>query len=268
MVTTDSNLNNGIGDRLNRIVNSAIGSMFLQGELAQLTQGAFEDAATRVDEGAEEEITFEYPVGYSASKQPIISELRYKKEDLVQRFEYLSCTTLPINGLYQLAIIVEAAFGDLIRTLVIEYPAKIGSKRALPMRDILDANSIEELHLKAADALLNDLSYRSPRDFATAVEDVLSMNLLECPSFHSYIEMKATRDIYVHNKGFANEAYVAKAGSHARTVVGSQLPVTQVYFLECYECCLKLLEWIEGGLHEKWHSTEFAERKNRQTSSK
>jgi len=147
--------------------------------------------------------------------------------------------------------------GDLIRRIVLEFPAKLGSKRQIALKEVLEANSLRDLHIRATDALLNELSYKSPREFAIEAEKVLSLNLLECPSYHSYIEMKATRDVLIHNKGIANDTYASKAESHSRAKSGMKLPVTQVYFLEVYESCIQLIEWLAPKLHRTWYSSEF-----------
>jgi hypothetical protein len=42
------------------------------------------------------------------------------------------------------------------------------------------------------------------------------------------------------------------------------LPVDIRYFLESYEACLQLTEWFEKELHERWHSADFEESKQRQ----
>ena len=85
----------------------------------------------------------------------------------------------------------------------------------------------------------------------------MSINLLECPAYHKYIEIKATRDIYIHNKGNANEMYLSKAGSHARVKAEEFLPIDTIYFLESFEACLQITEWLENSLHTVWHSSEF-----------
>lgn len=268
MTNLDTDNTPGIGNKVNRIVHDTIGAVFTQGELAQLTHSAFDNAATAVHGSSDETITISYPVGYAPTKQPITSNYTYKKQELLGRYQHLAYTTLPMNGIYQLSMIMETMFGDLIRQLVMEFPEKIGSKRHIVMKDVLQASSLEDIYLKATDTLLNELSYKSPRDFATEAQSILSTNLLECSAYHSYIEMKATRDVLIHNKGIANEAYITKAGSHARTKVGLQLPVTQIYFLECYEACLQLLEWLEVELHRIWHSSEYMQRQKERSKPK
>jgi hypothetical protein len=128
---------------------------------------------------------------------------------------------------------------------------------------VLKATTLQEIHLQATDALLNELSYKSPSEFADALQGLLSINLLECPAFHKYVEIKATRDIFIHNRGIANDIYMRKAGSHARVKTGVVLPIDLQYFLESYEICLQVTEWLEKELHAHWHSSQF-ENKHKQ----
>ena len=65
-------------------------------------------------------------------------------------------------------------------------------------------------------------------------------------------------------KPVANDVYIRKAGSHARVKSGMGLPADIQYFLESYECCLQVAEWLEVELHGHWHSTEYEDRKNPQ----
>ena len=163
---------------------------------------------------------------------------------------------MPLNGLAQLVTIFEALIGDVVRVVVVRYPQKLGAKRAIQLQAVLEAQSLEEVHMRATDSLLNELSYKSPSDFASALDDLISVNLLECPAFHKYVELKATRNILVHNRGVVNETYSKKAASHARACDKTPLPVDIPYFLESYEACLQLTEWLERELDQHWHSSE------------
>jgi hypothetical protein len=183
---------------------------------------------------------------------------------LIKRYQFLAFHQLAINCLIQLVTIVEAMLGDVIRAVVLKYPQKLSSKRTMSLQSVLGARSIEELHLHATDALLNELFYKSPKEFAEVLEQLLSIKLLECPAFHRYMEVKASRDIFIHNRGIANEIYVRKAGSHLRVNAGSNLPADVNYFLESYEVCLQVTEWLEAALHEHWHSSMYEGRKNQQ----
>jgi hypothetical protein len=261
---TDIEDDPGLGNTLNRMMSGAKTLLFNQGELAQLSHSSLFNTLQSINDGDLEEYEITYPVGYKPTKEAILSTHTYKKDDLVQRYNHLTYYQIPVNGIFQLATIMEVMFTEVVRSVVRSFPEKMGSKRQIPVSVVLKSGSIEQIQIAATDTFLNELSYKSPREFAKEVENLLSVNLLECAAYHSYIEMKATRDVLIHNAGYANEVYVSKAGSHARVARGVELPMDQVYFLECYESCfLRVVEWLEEALHKTWHSSEFYERQQR-----
>lgn len=253
-----------LGNQLNRIVLAAKHAMFDQGELAQLTYGAFDIAARSMQAMDHEEIEVTFPVGYSPDKTAIPSTRKYRKEQLLSKYQFLAFHQLSLNAVVQLVTRVETLLSDVVRAVVIRYPQKLGGKRNVPLQMVLESTSLEEVHIRATDMFLNDLAYKSPAEFSESMQQLLSVNLFECPAFHRYMELKATRDIFVHNSGIANDVYIRKAGTHARVKSGMALPADIQYFLESYECCLQLAEWLEVELHQHWHSSEHEDRKNPQ----
>lgn len=253
-----------LGNQLNQFVTSARNAMFNQGEFAELTFGAFDIAVQRMHEMEQDEIEVTFPVGYSADKSAIPSTRKYRKDQLLSKYQFLAFHQLSVNALVQLVTIVETMLGDIVRAVVMRYPQKLSGKRTLSIQAVLESTSLEEVHLRATDALINELAYKSPTEFADSMQGLLSVNLLECPAFHKYMEVKATRDIFIHNCGIANEVYVRKAGSHARVKAGIGLPADIQYFLESYEYCIQIAEWLEIELHGYWHSSEYEDRKNSQ----
>src|SRR3989338_3444248 len=221
-----------LGNQLNQIVAMARNMMFDQGELAQLTYGAFDIAAKGMQSMEQDEIEVTFPVGYNPDKTAIPSTRTYRKEQLLSKYQFLAFHQLSVNALVQLVTIVETMLGDVVRAVVVHYPQKLGGKRSLSIKTVLESTSLEEVHLRATDALLNELAYKSPPEFAESIQQLLSVNLLECPAFHRYMEVKATRDIFIHNRCVANDVYVRKASSHARVKSGMDLPADIQYFLE------------------------------------
>lgn len=255
-----------LGNQLNQVVQAARSALFVQGELAQLSYSAFGLAAEAVKENHEENLEITYPVGYTPDRNAIPLTRNYAKEELLQRYHFLTHTQLGVNAVFQLVTIIEAMLSDVLRATVIRYPQKLGAKRTIPIQSILESATLEEVHLKATDALINELSFKSPNDYAAALDSLISVNLLECVAFHKYIEVKAARDIYIHNRGIANDVYVRKAGSHARVKANNYLPIDNVYFLQSYEYCLQVTEWLEQELHNHWHSSDLEARSQPQLS--
>lgn len=254
-----------LGNKLNQIVHFARGAMFDLGELAELTYGAFDFAARSMQEMQQDDIEVSFTVRYNPDRTAIQSTRTYRKEQLLSKYQFLAFHQLSVNGLVQLVTLVETMLGDVVRAVVVRYPHKLGAKRNISIQAVLESTTIDEVHLRATDAMLNELAYKSPNEFAEAVQPLLSVNLLECPAFYRYVEVKATRDIFIHNRGIANDVYVRKAGSHARVKSGMPLPADTQYFLESYEYCLQIADWLEAALHSHWHSSDYEDRKNSQS---
>jgi hypothetical protein len=253
-----------LGNQLNQIVREARHAMFDQGELAQLTYGAFDIAARGMQEMQQEEIEVSFPVAYRADRTSVPSTRTYRKEQLLSKYQFLAFHQLSVNALVQLVTLVETMLGDVVRAVVVRYPQKLGAKRNISIQAVLESTSLDEVHLRATDALLNELAYKSPSEFAESVQPLITVNLLECPAFHRYVEVKATRDIFIHNRGIANDVYARKAASHARVKSGMALPADIQYFLESYECCLQIADWLEIEIHGHWHSSDYEDRQNPQ----
>lgn len=249
-----------LGNQLNQRVYQGIGLIFRIGELSQLAYLAFEKFAKDIGEFEHEELEFQYPIGVNPDRSLMLGNAKYSKSILVAHYQYLAEHQLALNGIYQLVTTIEAMLGDVCRKVILAYPRKLGSKKSVPFANVIEAQSLESLHLFAVDSLLHDLSYKSPKDFADAMKDITGVNLLEVPAFHRYIEVKATRDIHIHNQGVANDIYVEKADSHARVAVGTTLPVDVQYFLQAYEASLQVAEILEKKLHEQWPSSEYEQR--------
>lgn len=249
------------GDRLYNRISQARNLLFLQGELAQLTFQSFYKYIELIHGTKDDKIEVTYPVGYKPDNTPINSTHHYSKDDLIERYNFLGENQLPINGLYQLVTTIETLFGDILKETLIEFPVKISNKRKLDCELVLEAKSLDEVKIGIVNSIINELSYKSQKDFAEEFTKYIGINLLEKPTFHKYIELKATRDIYIHNQGIANEIYIIKADSLARVKSGISLPVNIQYFLQSYECCLQITEILEDALNKIWPSSKYAKDK-------
>jgi len=257
MTTTD------IGNELYSLVNTTRLAIFVQGELAQLTYNAFGIATRQIEASQDDSFDVTFPIGWTAGNQPIAHTRQYTKQELLERYRYLGLNLLPVNAIFSLVTLIESMMNDVIRTVVRKYPHKIGSKKEIPLGIILGAPSIEVIHEYAIDNLLNDLTYKSPIEFAKAVEGLIDIKLLESGAFHKFVELKATRDVYMHNRGIANDTYRRKAGLNSREPGNNYLSVDVNYFLSSLEQCIQFTDWLELQLSEKWHSSEREAKENR-----
>jgi hypothetical protein len=189
----------------------------------------------------------------------MLSRKKYTVKHLLDNYDYLSRTQLAVNGIYQIVTIIECLLNDLLFEIIRKCPEKI-DKKQIEVKRILKANSFEELQRNIIYSVVHELSYRSPHEYAREFEKYASMNLLECPAYQRYIEVKATRDVLIHNKGIANIIFVSKSGMFARVSSGVEMPVDDIHFMESYEYSLKLTEWLEKTCHDRWFSEEFEDK--------
>jgi hypothetical protein len=249
------------GDKLYNEVLRAKSSLFLQGEFFQLTSQAFDSYIEYLKNLTTSKIDLTYPVGYLKSKKPILSTYGYEKTTLLYKYEHLKNTQMPLNIIFQLVTIIENLLVDILRNVLLEYPNKISSKKKFEYTIIHEAKSLEEVRTSIINSMINELTYKSPKEFAEEVNNYIGINLLEKTVYDDFIELKATRDIHIHNKGIVNEVYLNKAGPNARAKIGKELDINNQYLFESYECCIQITEIMEVELNNIWPSPIYEERK-------
>lgn len=82
---------------------------------------------------------------------------------------------------------------------------------------------------------IRNLFYDKPADWFKFAKRVLSLTSADgqpIPSIDDvarFAEIKATRDIYIHNEGRVNQEYLNKAGANAREQLGERPPLDKSY---------------------------------------
>jgi hypothetical protein len=99
----------------------------------------------------------------------------------------------------------------------------------IEVSDLIDCSSREELIESVIRKELAGLFYAAPSLQMEYFQKVTGLKLPE-DIVASWIEIKATRDIIVHNSGIANAIYLRKVGSIARAKEGEVLPMDEEYF--------------------------------------
>lgn len=258
-----------LGDNLYLTMNGVQSLLFDLGEGVQLAYNSFEFMVGEIQNSDKASLTIEYHLGQDAQGRTIAGKREYSKDDLINKYVELAGTGLPLFGLYQLVTITETSLSETASYILKAFPKKISRRKSIPVSSIFEAGSIEEVQSVAISSFLNEMAYKSPREYAEIISEIYGFNILEIPEYHRYVELKATRDIYIHNRGLVNETYRSKAESHARAEVGNILPVDAQYFLCCYETCIRLNELLIIKFLEIWPSLiHEAKETEEQSSSK
>ena len=76
---------------------------------------------------------------------------------------------------------------------------------------------------------MDSLKYKRPADWFKDLNDRVNLNRLAAEQIERLAEIKASRDILVHNRRIVNETYCDKAGTRARYAVGQRLKIQEPY---------------------------------------
>jgi citrate lyase gamma subunit len=166
-------------------------------------------------------------------------------------FETFFAATILINLVSE----VEHFFGSAIATALRMYPGKMGNQ-TFKLTEIITASSNNELIDRAASATLNELMYEKPMDYLTGLAEILSINKESMIDvWPGFVEVKARRDLGVHNNWVANPIYLRKlkeAKCKDLPNIGTRLIPDFAYLNEALSICDKLVELMANLMAEKW----------------
>ncbi|MCP9797435.1 hypothetical protein [Cyanobium sp. Lug-B] len=131
---------------------------------------------------------------------------------------------------------VEACLIDLLREVLIFDPRRlkcrvqgINHTQKVEVDFVINSASVQDAVARIVDMELANVFYAGPKAQLTYLEKVLGISLDDKLKL-AWREIKATRDILVHNSGVINPVYLSKTDEAARGVVGECLVVDKVYF--------------------------------------
>ena len=138
-----------IGNKLYSLTDAARKALFQQGQLTQLTYRAFDIAVFHLHEQEEETIEISFPIGWRPDGKTMNGTKHFQKSELLEQYQFLAINQLAVNGIIRLVTIIETMIEEIVRALVLKYPKKLGAKRSVPMQFVLEAATIEDVHVRA-----------------------------------------------------------------------------------------------------------------------
>ena len=144
----------------------------------------------------------------------------------------------------------EDFFFELLRYWLAAYPGSL-SRKQVEFGVILRAPDKATLVLAVVDKELNDLKYERVADWFAYLDRLVKLGLPTAAEIEKLAEIKASRDILVHNKGITNATYVSKAGSQARYRDGERLKVPEPYHRDSWETIKKVVRELSDAAINK-----------------
>lgn len=133
----------------------------------------------------------------------------------------------------------ESFLFDVLRLVISTYPKKLtrnirgmDTLTTVPINILLDSEDLEVALSQIIERRLNEISYAKPKDYLEYFQSITTVDTSDS-AFMDYIEIKATRDLIIHNSGIINEVYLGKVGNKKRGDVEQKIQINFEYFNHC-----------------------------------
>ncbi|WP_445908869.1 hypothetical protein [Yeosuana sp.] len=159
-----------------------------------------------------------------------------------------------LEGLFALGVAsFEHSISDTLKTLLTQIPDKLDLKtEPITKSQLIDGNPLNQ----AVENKVNAISYKSLPDiikYFTKVTDIPEKIITE-DEMNQLLEIKATRNLLIHNNLMVNPIYEETAGPNKRSGNGNggRLRINQDYLFESLVVMRTVLEKIKTELLEKY----------------
>jgi hypothetical protein len=150
----------------------------------------------------------------------------------------------------QFVSVFEDFFFDLLRLWLLAYPQALGSKQ-VDFKVVLDAPDKQAVALYVVNRELNEIMYQRPADWFAYLEGRVKLGCPAAEEVARFTEVKASRDVLVHNRGIANKIYESKAGKLARYKDGERIDIPEPYHRQTWELIRKVVTDISNAAAAK-----------------
>lgn len=158
------------------------------------------------------------------------------------------------HGLFVMAVSsVEVMLSDVLEYLLVSFPMKLPNNDFKFEKDIFFENYFALLR-KAAEAHIIGLSYKSFDDYFKRALDHFSIDWADYFDTigNDIKEIRATRNLLLHNNLIVNDQYRATAGPQMREDFGSRIEVDKAYLKKTVEILLSFEDQLRLKLADKY----------------
>jgi len=133
----------------------------------------------------------------------------------------------------------ESFLFDVLRVIISTYPQKltrniqgVDTLKTIPISILLESENLDNALSEVIERRLNDVSYAKPKDYLEYFGNITTVDTTD-PAFMDYIEIKAARDLVIHNSGVINDVYLGKVGKKKRGELNQKIEIDSEYFNHC-----------------------------------
>jgi len=135
---------------------------------------------------------------------------------------------------------------DFLRLWLTEYPGSLANHQ-LTFRTVLDARDKSTIVDSVVQKEVHTLAYQRLADWFEYLQKIANLGYPELNDIERLAEIKATRDVLVHNNGIANSIYVDKAMGQARCAEGAQLELPENYHRQSWQLIRRIVDELANA---------------------
>jgi hypothetical protein len=134
----------------------------------------------------------------------------------------------------------------LLELWLLAYPKGIPNKerKPVPLADLLEAADLDALIREVVRREVLSIAYKRPAEWFEYLHDRVDLGCPTADQIKDLAEIKASRDVLIHNRRIVNRAYLDKAGDRARFADCDRLDVPEPYLL----ASLTLVQGVIGDM--------------------
>lgn len=167
----------------------------------------------------------------SKNLRPIIRQCTHKLKERILKKDIIN------SGFISIVSGIEDYFSKIIEMILLFDNRRIKinikgneSKSSIELNDVIDLTK-EELINKVINDRIYSFTYASPKEQKIYFKNALSIDI-EDSLWAKWVEIKARRDLWIHNNGIIDEKYNYKTNNAFGTKIGEEALITSEYFSE------------------------------------
>jgi hypothetical protein len=169
------------------------------------------------------------------------------ERDLFKAYPRYRTAYLQGLSFVQLTTVFEAFLFDFLQLLLTNDPRHLAQKKQIEVGLALSAVDRAALILLIAERELNELKYDRPVAWFEYMNKIVKLGCPTSDEIDRIVEMKAARDLIIHNSGIVNKTYLDKAGAKARYALGDKLVIERPYLDACWVLAKKVVDDISAA---------------------
>lgn len=179
-------------------------------------------------------------IGSKHSTEEILSFLDHYKNEYLHALAFQHTVAL-----------FEAFIFDFARLILINQPRLLSGSKKIDVEVIIKYHDYKSLILFLADKELNELKYAKVADWFSYIDKLMHLGCPTEDEIERFAEIKASRDILVHNSARVNSIYLMKAGNQVRYSEGEKLDIPFRYFRLSWLLIKKMINDISESAQKR-----------------